>query len=183
MSPTRRQTEPTDAAAPDDDGPSRTEQRRQALAMLTFAAQLADLPPARLARIDLPDDVRREIETTRHITSHVAHKRQLAYLAKLMRRHDDADFAAAHAELGANRDQQRADTAAMHRLEVLREHLLEDGDNALQELITTHPQLDRQHLRALIRQARSERDAGKPPRAYREIFQLLKDLSSPPGEE
>lgn len=178
MSPSRRQTEPTDAAT--DDIPSRTEQRRQAMATLTFAAQLAELPAARLARIELPDDVRREIETTRRITSHVAHKRQLAYLAKLMRRYDDADFAGAHAELGANRDQQRADTAAMHRLEVLREQLLDGDDSVLQGLMTAHPQLDRQHLRALIRRARSERDASKPPRAYREIFQLLKNLPAPP---
>ena len=44
-------------------------------------------------------------------------------------------------------------------------------------LIAAHPQLDRQHLRSLIRQARLEKATpDKPPRADREIFQLLKDL-------
>jgi ribosome-associated protein len=66
----------------------------------------------------------------------------------------------------------------MHRLEALREQLLSDDDSALSALITQHPGLDRQHLRSLIRQARSERDANKPPRAYREIFQLLKELTA-----
>jgi ribosome-associated protein len=66
----------------------------------------------------------------------------------------------------------------MHRLEALREQLLGEDENALSALITQHPGLDRQHLRSLIRQARSERDGNKPPRAYREIFQLLKELTA-----
>jgi ribosome-associated protein len=81
------------------------------------------------------------------------------------------------AELGENRDRQRQEKAAMHRLEALREQLLRDDDSALSALITQHPDLDRQHLRSLIRQARNERDTNKPPRAYREIFQLLKELT------
>ncbi len=160
-----------------DYGPSRTQQRREALAVLALATQLVELQPSRLARLDLPDDVRREVDITRHTPSHVAHKRQLAFLAKIMRRYDDADFAAVRAELGENREKQRAETAAMQRLEALRERLLSDDAGALSELIAAHPQVDTQHLRSLIRQARSEKDTpNKPPRAYREVFQLLKDL-------
>ena len=33
-----------------------------------------------------------------------------------------------------------------------------------------------QHLRTLIRNARKEQAENKPPKAYREIFQILKDL-------
>lgn len=173
MSPIRSH----DPEQPEDFGPSRTQQRREALAMLTLAAQLVELQPARLAKLDLPEDVRREVDVTRRITAHGAHKRQLAYLAKIMRRHDADAFAAVHAELGDNREKQRVETAAMHRLETMRERLLADEPAALPELIAAHPQLDRQHLRSLIRQARLEKAApNKPPRAYREIFQLLKDL-------
>ncbi|QAU25219.1 DUF615 domain-containing protein [Dyella sp. M7H15-1] len=159
-----------------DYGPTRTQQRRDALAVLALATQLSELPPSKLARIDLPEDVLREIDNLRRITSHIARKRQLGFLAKVMRRHDDEAFEAAKALLGENRDQQRKETAAMHRLEALREKLLESED-ALQELIDQHPTIDRQHLRSLIRQARTEREANKPPRAYREVFQLLKSLA------
>lgn len=158
-----------------DYGPTRTQQRRDALAVLAFASQLAELPPTKLVRADLPEDVLREIDNLRRITSHIARKRQLGFLAKVMRRHDDEAFNGARALLGENREQQRKETAAMHRMEALREKLLEN-DEALQELIDQHPSVDRQHLRSLIRQARIERDANKPPRAYREIFQLLKGL-------
>ena len=158
-----------------DYGPSRTQQRREALAVLALANQLVELPPSRLARLDLPEDVRDEIANVRRITSHIARKRQLAFLAKKMRRHEDAVFDSVRAELGENRERQRQETAAMHRLEALRERLLED-DEAAAALIAEHPAIDRQHLRSLVRQARSERAASKPPRAFREIFQLLKDL-------
>jgi ribosome-associated protein len=167
---------------PDHDyGPTRTQQRRDALAVLALATQLVELPPSRLAKLELPDDVRDEIAHTRRITAHIARKRQLAFLAKVMRRHESSAFDAVRAELGENRDKQRQETAAMHRLEALRERLLGDDDGALSELIEQHPGVDRQHLRSLIRQARTERDGNKPPRAYREIFQLLKDLAADSG--
>jgi ribosome-associated protein len=159
-----------------DYGPTRTQQRRDALAVLAFASQLAELPPSKLARANLPEDVLREIDNLKRITSHIARKRQLGFLAKVMRRHDDEAFDGARALLGENREQQRKETAAMHRLEALRERLLEN-DDALQELIDQHPDVDRQHLRSLVRQARAERDGNKSPRAYREIFQLLKALN------
>ncbi|GAB2569028.1 ribosome biogenesis factor YjgA [Dyella jejuensis] len=168
---------------PDHDyGPTRTQQRRDALAVLAFATQLCELPPSKLARAGLPEDVLREIEQLRRITSHIARKRQLGFLAKVMRRHDDDAFEAARTLLGENRDQQRKETAAMHRLEAWRERLL-DHDDAVQALIEQYPSIDRQHLRSLVRQARAERDANKAPRAYREIFQLLKQVSTNPDED
>jgi ribosome-associated protein len=164
-----------------DYGPTRTQQRRDALAVLAFATQLSELPPSKLARAELPDDVMREIDNLRRITSHIARKRQLGFLAKVMRRHEDDAFETAKALLGENRDQQRKETAAMHRLEALREKLL-DSDDALQELIDQHSEIDRQHLRSLIRQARVERDGNKSPRAYREVFQLLKQITAAADE-
>jgi ribosome-associated protein len=161
----------------EDYGPSRTQQRREALAVLALASQLVAMQPSRLAKLDLPDDVRDEIARTRSITAHIAHKRQLAFLAKVMRRYDDEAFDAVRAELGENREKQRQENAAMHRLEATRERLISEDETALSELINEHPQIDRQHLRSLIRQARLEKETpNKPPRAYREIFQLLKDL-------
>jgi ribosome-associated protein len=163
----------------DDERPSRSRQRRDALAVLDLAGQLVELTPSRLAKLALPDDVRDEIANVQRTASHIARKRQLAFLAKIMRRHDDGDFAAARAGLGENRERQRQETAAMHRLEALRERLLGDDETALSGLIAEYPHVDRQRLRSLIRQARVEKDTpNKPPRAYREIFRLLKELQA-----
>jgi ribosome-associated protein len=160
-----------------DYGPTRTQQRRDALAVLALAMQLVELPPSKLARANLPEDVLREVENTRRITAHIARKRQLGFLAKVMRRHEDDAYDGLRTLLGENREQLRKETAAMHRLEALRDRLLDD-DNALQELIDQYPSIDRQHVRSLVRAARVERDGNKPPRAYREIFQLLKQISA-----
>ena len=70
----------------------------------------------------------------------------------------------------------KAETAALHALERRREKLLTD-DKALTDLLSEHPQLDMQHLRTLIRNARKEQLESKPPKAYRELFQILKDLA------
>jgi ribosome-associated protein len=62
-------------------------------------------------------------------------------------------------------------------MERRRERLLAD-DAALTELREKHPELDVQHMRTLIRNARREQAENKPPRAYREIFQILKQLQA-----
>ena len=155
MSPSRsrNQTELDEA----EYGPSRTQQRRDALAVLALAKQLVEVPPSRLAKLDLPEDVRREIDITRRVTAHIAHKRQLAFLAKVMRRYADDDFASVRAALGENREKQRQETAAMHRLESMRDRLIDEPTIELAVVIARHPDLDRQHLRSLIRQARIEK--------------------------
>jgi len=173
---------PFDQAPRDDEeedfGPSRSELRRNALDMLKLANQLVELPPTRIPKLGLPEDIVDEIGRTRKVTSHIARKRQMAYLAKQMRRHGDEAFVNARAALGEDRDRQRQEAAHMHRLEAAREKLLEGGDVALGELFDKHPDLDRQHLRSLVRQARAEREANKPLHAFREIYRILKELEA-----
>jgi ribosome-associated protein len=163
---------------PDTGRPSRSANRREALDVLAFAKQLSELPSARLDKLGLPEDIRIELAEVRRIPSHVAHKRQLAHLAKLMRRHDNEDFAAARAALASERAVGARETAKLHRVEAMRENLLgEDGDTALTSFVAEYPGVDRQRMRALIRQARREREAGKPARAQRELFRLLRDAT------
>lgn len=168
-----------DSAETADERPSRSARKREALDVLILARQLAELSPARLAKLDLPGDVRDEITIVQRTPSHIAHKRQLAHLAKVMRVHDDAEFAATRAALANAHAAGARDAAALHRAESLRDELLGDnGDAALTAFIAAHPGLDHQHLRAVIRQARRERDAAKPPRAQRELFRLLREIGN-----
>jgi ribosome-associated protein len=71
----------------------------------------------------------------------------------------------------------RVETAHLHRMERLRERLL-GNDEVLTELIAQHPSLDVQNLRTLIRNARKEKESNKPPKASREIFQVLRELDT-----
>lgn len=161
-----------------DGRPSRSARRREALDVLAFARQLTELPPARVAKLELPDDVRDEIAAVQRTPSHIARKRQLAHLAKVMRGHADEAFTAARATLSNDRGTHARETAAMHAAEALRDELLGDhGDTALTAFIAAHPDIDHQSLRAMIRNARREREQGKPPRAQRELYRLLRDAA------
>ena len=154
--------------------PSRSQRKRDAEAVLGLAEQIVALPAAQLGKLPLPDPIRDAVMDTRRIRSHIAHKRQLHYLAKLMRREDDELLDQLRAQLGHDRADARRETAQLHRIEQWRDRLLKDGDEALGALADLHPDIDRHHLRQLIRTAAEERLHNKPPRAFREIFQTLK---------
>jgi ribosome-associated protein len=163
--------------------PSRSEQRREALEVLALGQQLVALSAAQLARLPIPDDLLPHIRETQRITQHVAHKRQLAFLAKQMRREDDATLEAIRDALDAGGDAARRERAALHRVETWRERLLDDGDAGLAELLLDHPTADRQRLRQLVRNAIDERNRNKPPHAFRELFRELRELLLQPGED
>ena len=155
---------------------SRSENRRQALEVLALGEQLVGLTPAQLAKLPIPEDLMPHIEYTKRITSHGARKRQLAFLAKQMRRESDEVLQAIRDVLDASSEVSRREVAQMHRVEQWRERLLSQGDAALAELIAQFPDADRQQLRTLVRNALAEKARNKPPRAFRELFQVLREL-------
>jgi len=157
-------------------GPSRSEQRRAALEVLELGAQLAALSDAQLAKLPIPEHLLPHIRETRRITSHIAHKRQLQYLAKQMRREDDEVLEAIRDALDEKGETARREVAALHRVEAWRDRLIDGGDAALAELLDEHPHADRQHLRQLVRNAIEERNRNKPPRAFRELYRELREL-------
>lgn len=159
--------------------PSRSQERRDALDVLKLGERLAGLTDAQLAKLPVPDDLLPHVLETRRITSHIARKRQLAFLAKQMRREDDATLDAIRDALDEKGEAARLDTGAMHRAEAWRDRLLEEGDAALSGFLDAHPDADRQQLRQLVRSALDERRKDKPPRAYRELFRAIRALEGP----
>ncbi|MBO9883080.1 ribosome biogenesis factor YjgA [Xanthomonas sp. D-109] len=157
-------------------GESRSQQRREALEVLSLGEKLVALTPAQLAKLPVPESLLPHIAETKRITSHIAHKRQLAFLAKQMRREDEAVLEAIREAMDVNSDSARREVAAMHRVEDWRERLLAEGDTALAELLAEHPDADRQRLRQLVRNAKDERLKNKPPHAYRELFRELREM-------
>ncbi len=156
--------------------PSRSQQRREALDVLALAQRLVALDAGTLAKLPIPEYLHPHIADTRRITSHIAHKRQLAFLAKQMRREDDATLDAIRDALDAGGEAARLETALLHRVEAWRDRLLDEGDAALTQLLAEHPQADRQRLRQLVRNAIDERAKNKPPHGYRELFRELREL-------
>ncbi|WP_313456263.1 ribosome biogenesis factor YjgA [Stenotrophomonas sp.] len=158
---------------------SRKQKRRDALDVLALGEKLVSLTPAQLARVPVPEDLLPHIAECKRITAHIAHKRQLAYLAKHMRREEESTLDAIRDALDANSETSRREVAMLHRVEDWRERLLSNGDTALAALLDEYPQADRQQLRTLVRNAQAEKAKNKPPRAFREIYQVLRGLMLP----
>jgi ribosome-associated protein len=94
-----------------------------------------------------------------------------------MRALDAEEIAAIEKRLEIIEGPGKVETAKLHQLEALRDRLIAD-DAALTPLIERFPDLDVQNVRTLIRNARKEKELNKPPKAYREIFQLLRSLDT-----
>jgi ribosome-associated protein len=165
----------------DELGPSRSQRRREALDVLALASRLVEQNEAELARLPLSDELRVLIRESQRITQQIARKRQLAFLAKNLRREDAELLETLRHALEHGKADARRETAALHRVEAWRERLIEEGDTALAELIATHTTADRQHLRQLARNAKDERLHNKPLHAYRELFRELRELIDEAG--
>ncbi len=163
----------------DDFGPSRTDMRREALAVRELAERLVEQPPARLQQLPLADDLLVIVLEAQRITAQIAHKRQVGFLAKKLRREDDDTLLALRAALEHDKADSRREAAALHRVEALREQLIDGGDAELGDLVSAYPRADRQRLRQLVRNAREEKLRNKPPHSYRELFRELRDLLGP----
>jgi ribosome-associated protein len=154
---------------------SRSQRRRDALEVKSLAAQLIALAPSRLALVPLDESVRAAIAEARRIRSNVARKRQLQFVAKLLRRADAEPIL--QAMEGFDSDARQLN-ARQHRAEAWRDHLVENGDSALGDLLQLRHGADAQAIRQLLRTARSEAARGKPPAAARALFRLLRDMDA-----
>jgi ribosome-associated protein len=159
------------------DRPSKTELKRQADALQALGQELIDQPRDRVKRVPMPDDVRDAILECQTIKNHEGRRRQLQFVGKKMRTLTEEEVAIIQRTIEGWKGASKSDTAALHALERRRDKLLAD-DQALTTLLAEHQELDAQHLRTLIRNARKEQAENKPPKAYREIFQILKELDT-----
>lgn len=139
-----------------------------------LGSELVELSRDQLKRINLPEDLHEAILDWHRFSKHEAKRRQLQYIGKLMR---NADPEPIRAGLALLRGESAAETARMHRLERLRERLLED-EKTLHEIVEAWPAADLTHLRQLRRNALKEKEGNKPPKSYRAIFQVFKALEA-----
>jgi ribosome-associated protein len=152
--------------------PSKTKVKKQMHQLRDLGKELTELGRDQLAQLDIPENLREAIREAKSINKFGAQRRQIQYIGKLMR---EVDTAPILARLDAWKGKSQQHTAYMHQLERWRDRLMQD-DAALTQLLAAHPGADAQRLRALIRNAQKEMEGGKPPKNYREIFQVLRDI-------
>ncbi|APQ13793.1 hypothetical protein NS274_08950 [Pseudomonas oryzihabitans] len=161
----------------DDDAPlgekSKTQVKRELHALQDLGERLAGLPAEQLDRLPLTDPLRKALaEAPKHKT-HIARKRHVQYLGKLMR---DQDLEAILALVDQMDSSTRQYNERFHALERWRDRLIAEGDAALEAFVALYPETDRQHLRGLVRHAQHEAAHNKPPAAARKVFKYIRAL-------
>ncbi|KQN57916.1 ribosome-associated protein [Erwinia sp. E602] len=152
---------------------SKSEIKRDAEELKRLGGEMVDLGSNSLDKLPLDDDLRTAIELAQKIKKE-GRRRQMQLIGKMLRSRDVEPIRTALDKLKNRHNQQ---VSLFHKLEVLRDRLVEQGDDAVAEVLNLYPDADRQQLRAMIRNAQKEKAANKPPKAYRQIFQYLRELA------
>ncbi|HEX7966506.1 MAG TPA: ribosome biogenesis factor YjgA [Gammaproteobacteria bacterium] len=155
--------------------PNKSQLKREMHELQDLGVELVKLPAEKLAELDLPEKLVDAIELARRITSHGAQKRQRQYIGGLLAKLDDVQPIRDLLERQQGAD--KVSKARFQENERWRERLVNEGDRALAEFLERHPEVDRQHLRRLVREAAQEAAAGRPPRHARELFRYLQSLA------
>lgn len=156
----------------DDEYVSKTQIKQEAQEIKKLGEKLVNLGEAALAKIPLDDEVKAAVELARNINKKKnGYRRQLQFIGKLLRKRDITEIEQGLLKLQMHHQQ---NNTKFHELEQLRDKLISEGDKAIQEVLESHPLLERQKLRQLLRQIEKEKQLEKPPAAARELFQYLK---------
>lgn len=161
---------------------SKTKRKQAMQDLQDLGRELVELPPERLKRllekVDLSETLAGALKDYQRLPKREAQRRQLQYIGKLMR---DVDPEPIQAALEVVNGASAAENAKLHRRERLRTLLLENEPQALADIAAQWPRADLTYLRQLRRSAIKEHEQNKPPKSFRTIFQVLKELEDGNG--
>ena len=160
------------------DGPSKTQQKNAMLELQDLGVTLLELPEEQLDLLITGDGPLREaMLDLRRITAHGARKRQASYVGKLLR---DVDTEPLRKALLVWHAHKARDVRALREIEQWREKMI-NSEAGWTEWTSRYPQGDSKQLRALVRDARRDREMSKVTgesgngRAFREMFKILRE--------
>jgi ribosome-associated protein len=148
-----------------DEGPSKSQRKRDASALQALGEELAELPAGTLDKMALPDRLRQALDDLPRITAHEARRRHCQFIGKLMRNVDPEPLQAA---IDSFRRPTR-DAARVFRVtEKWRDRLVAEGEPALRAFEAAYPGADAEALAETAAAARDGR-SGAPKRLFRMV--------------
>jgi ribosome-associated protein len=149
---------------------SKSQRKREHLALEPLARDLMALSERRLKELDLDEALLDALRVARTL-ERGALQRQLRYLRGLLA---EIDTDTLRATIASWKQPQAEDVRAMHEVEAWRDALIEGDDALVETLCARFATLDRAAFETLVAEARAERAQGRPPRASRQLFRLLR---------
>lgn len=155
--------------------PSKSQKKREVEALQELGARLVELSWDQIKKIEMPEELREALRETQRIPARTeGRRRQLQFIGRLMRKVDPAPLQAALDRIAGL---SAAENARMHQRERLRDRFIAD-EKVIDEIVAKFPAADIQYLRQQRRNAIREQEQNKPPKAYREIYRVLRELEA-----
>ncbi|MEM0515059.1 ribosome biogenesis factor YjgA [Pseudoalteromonas sp. YIC-827] len=154
---------------------SKSELKRDAMEYHELGIEIANLSKKQREKLPLSPDLEAAMELADRLKDKKdAYRRHLNYIAKTLRSTTNVEDINQAMAIITNKNNQK--DVIINHIEQTRDDLIAQGDAGLNPLLETYPQLERQRMRQLIRQAAKEVKDEKPGKAFKELFQILKDL-------
>ena len=154
---------------------SKSELKRDAMEYHELGIEIANLSKKQREKLPLSPDLEAAMELADRLKDKKdAYRRHLNYIAKTLRSTTNVEDINQAMAIITNKNNQK--DVIINHIEQTRDDLIAQGDAGLNPLLETYPQLERQRMRQLIRQAAKEVKQEKPGKAFKELFQILKDL-------
>ena len=150
---------------------SKSARKREMTALQKTGEAMLALPARQFAKVPISPILREALELAATLKNREGKRRQMQYVGKLMRSEDHEKISAV---LDSFDENSRTFRLQFQHLESLRDKLIAGNKDALTNTLEQHPQLERQHLRQLIRQAKKEQEQDKGPAASRKLFKYLR---------
>lgn len=149
---------------------SRTQKKKEALALQKLGEKLVELSAEQLEEIDMPEEIYNAVKEVKAMRSHGARRRQMQYIGTLMRKIDPSQIEDAIQEIEQGNYRKALE---FQETEMWRDELIAGNKELMEEILNKYPDTDRQQMAQLVRNAAKEKKADKPLAAYRALFRYL----------
>ncbi len=150
---------------------SKSQKKRNMLALQSVGAELVLLSTDVIAKLDLPDELRVAVLDAKRIpgSKHGGNKRQMQYIGRLMREVDPAPILV---QLQALKAPNQKQTAQHHLAERWRERMLADA-TSIAAFVREFPEADQTILDKYLADAKDDHAKQRPPKNFRLLYQTL----------
>jgi len=166
--------------APEYDGPSKSQLKREMLALQDLGKRMLDLNSDQLGTLPISETLRAAIEESRRIRQKEARRRHLQYIGKVIRQENDPESLTR--QIDAFYSGSNEHTRRHHLAELWRDRMIDEGDSAVGEFLEYCTTADIQHLRNLARNAQrdvlKEQATGQPRKLFRYLRECIDDAES-----
>ena len=152
---------------------SKSEMKREMERLQQLGKRLTELNTSQWQTLTISDVLHAALVESKRLKNHEAKRRHMQYIGKLMR---DENWELIQQQVDLLDPSSEAYGRRIGQMEKWRERLIKDA-KAMNAFIDEYPDVDRQHLRNLVRNASKEMagDEPKPGSGYKKLFQFIKE--------